>query len=123
MSELFSIVDGDVYEIRKNLVDASGVFYGFFNKLYNKEFPCHFISFPFCLFIFFPPVDMARDSAVGHERILVVPGGLALDNSATNQHVTGAQKDLNQQILEVSQFDRYYFIYFWQIYYLFCRLK
>lgn len=48
---------------------------------------------------------MARDSAVGHERILVVPGSLALDNSATNQHVTGAQKDLNQQILEVSQFD------------------
>lgn len=46
---------------------------------------------------------MARDSAVGHERILVVPGSLALDNSATNQHVTGAQRDLNQQILEVSQ--------------------
>lgn len=46
---------------------------------------------------------MARDSAVGHERILVVPGSLALDNSASNQHVTSVQNDLNQQILEVSQ--------------------
>lgn len=57
---------------------------------------------------------MARDSAVGHERILVVPGSLALDNSATNQHVTGAQRDLNQQILEVSQFDKFYFIFIFQ---------
>lgn len=47
---------------------------------------------------------MARDSAVGRERILVVPSSLALDNSTTNQHVTSAQNDLNQQILEVSQF-------------------
>lgn len=46
---------------------------------------------------------MARDSAVGRERILVVPTSLALDNSTTNQHVTSAQNDLNQQILEVSQ--------------------
>lgn len=46
---------------------------------------------------------MARDSAVGRERILVVPSSLALDNSTTNQHVTSAQNDLNQQILEVSQ--------------------
>lgn len=47
---------------------------------------------------------MARDSAVGRERILVVPSSLALDNSATNQHVASVQNDLNQQILEVSQF-------------------
>lgn len=46
---------------------------------------------------------MARDSAVGRERILVVPSSLALDNSSNNQHVGGAQNDLNQQILEVSQ--------------------
>lgn len=45
---------------------------------------------------------MARDSAVGRERILVVPTSLTLDNTTTNQHVTGAQNDLNQQILEVS---------------------
>lgn len=44
---------------------------------------------------------MARDSAVGRERILVVPSSLALDN-ASNQLVAGAQNDLNQQILEVS---------------------
>lgn len=47
---------------------------------------------------------MARDSAVGRERILIVPSSLALDNSSNNQHVAGAQNDLNQQILEVSQF-------------------
>lgn len=47
---------------------------------------------------------MARDSAVGRERILVVPSSLALDNTITNQHVTGAQNDLNQQILEVMIF-------------------
>lgn len=46
-------------------------------------------------------LEMARDSAVGRERVLVVPGSLALDTS-TNQHVAGAQNDLNQQILEVS---------------------
>lgn len=45
---------------------------------------------------------MARDSAVGRERILVVPSSLTLDNTTTNQHVAGAQNDLNQQILEVS---------------------
>lgn len=45
---------------------------------------------------------MARDSAVGRERILVVPSSLALDNTPNNQHVSGAQNDLNQQILEVS---------------------
>lgn len=45
---------------------------------------------------------MARDSAVGRERVLVVPGSLALDNTTTNQHVAGVQNDLNQQILEVS---------------------
>lgn len=45
---------------------------------------------------------MARDSAVGRERILVVPSSLALDNTTANQHVPGAQNDLNQQILEVS---------------------
>lgn len=47
---------------------------------------------------------MARDSAVGRERILVVPSSLALDNSSTNQHVASVQNDLNQQILEVSRF-------------------
>lgn len=68
---------------------------------------------------------MARDSAVGHERILVVPGSLALDNSATNQHVTGAQRDLNQQILEVSQHltDFILFLSGKFIYcYVFCRI-
>lgn len=45
---------------------------------------------------------MARDSAVGRERVLVVPGSLALDNSSTNQHVASAQNDLNHQIREVS---------------------
>lgn len=44
---------------------------------------------------------MARDSAVGRERILLVPSSLALDNTTTNQHVADAQNDLNQQILEV----------------------
>lgn len=53
------------------------------------------------LSIFFCCLEMARDSAVGRERILVVPSSLALDNTTTNQHVTGAQNDLNQQILEV----------------------
>lgn len=50
-------------------------------------------------------LEMARDSAVGRERILVVPGSLALDTTS-NQHVTGAQNDLNQQILEVSKLHR-----------------
>lgn len=44
---------------------------------------------------------MARDSAVGRERVLIVPGNLTLDNAA-NQHAGGSQTDLNQQILEVS---------------------
>lgn len=48
--------------------------------------------------------EMARDSAVGRERILVVPSSLALDNTTANQHVAGAQNELNQQILEVSFF-------------------
>lgn len=51
--------------------------------------------------ILFYCLEMARDSAVGRERILVVPSSLALDNTTTNQHVTGAQNDLNHQILEV----------------------
>lgn len=52
--------------------------------------------------IFFCYLEMARDSAVGRERILVVPTSLALDNTTANQHVAGAQNELNQQILEVS---------------------
>lgn len=48
-------------------------------------------------------LEMARDSAVGRERILVVPSSLALDSTASNQLVAGAQNDLNQQILEVSK--------------------
>lgn len=51
--------------------------------------------------------EMARDSAVGRERILVVPSSLALDNTTANQHVTGAQNELNQQILEVRIFQIY----------------
>lgn len=47
-------------------------------------------------------LEIARDSAVGRERILVVPSSLALDSTPTNQHVAGAQNELNQQILEVS---------------------
>lgn len=58
------------------------------------------ILFDLIIFI----TEMARDSAVGRERILVVPGSLTLDNSTTNQHVVSVRNDLNQQILEVSQF-------------------
>lgn len=50
--------------------------------------------------IFLDISEMARDSAVGRERVL--PGSLALDNSTSNQHVASVQNDLNQQILEVS---------------------
>ncbi|XP_031625009.1 histone deacetylase 4 isoform X4 [Contarinia nasturtii] len=50
-----------------------------------------------------PTKEMARDSAVGRERILVVPSSLALDNTTTNQHVNSAQNDLNQQILELKK--------------------
>lgn len=45
---------------------------------------------------------MARDSAVGRERVLIVPGNLALENATSNQHGGNPQNDLNQQILEVS---------------------
>lgn len=55
-----------------------------------------------CYSTVFIHTEMARDSAVGRERVLVVPGSLALDNTTTNQHVAGVQNDLNQQILEVS---------------------
>lgn len=54
----------------------------------------------FVLFFSANNTEMARDSAVGRERVLVVPGSLALDN--TNQHVASAQNDLNHQIREVS---------------------
>lgn len=43
---------------------------------------------------------MARDSAVGRERVLIVPGNLTLENAA-NQLAGAAQSDINQQILEV----------------------
>lgn len=43
---------------------------------------------------------MARDSAVGRERVLIVPGSLALD-AASNQHAGVSQGDINQQIMEV----------------------
>lgn len=45
--------------------------------------------------------EMARDSAVGRERVLIVPGSLQLENAA-NQHTGGPQNDINQQILDVS---------------------
>lgn len=45
---------------------------------------------------------MARDSAVGRERVLIVPGSLALD-PASNQHVNvSSPSDINHQIMEVS---------------------
>lgn len=47
-------------------------------------------------------VEMARDSAVGRERVLIVPGTLNLENS-TNQHSGAPPTDLNQQILEVKK--------------------
>lgn len=43
---------------------------------------------------------MARDSSVGRERILLVPGSLALDGSAQQQQQP-AQADINHQIMEV----------------------
>lgn len=43
---------------------------------------------------------MARDSAVGRERVLIVPGNLTLENAA-NHLADAAQSDINQQILEV----------------------
>lgn len=76
-------------------------------------------------FFFLYLTEMARDSAVGRERILVVPSSLALDNSTTNQHVTSAQNDLNQQILEVSQsfiLFRCVYLYHGRLY-LECALK
>lgn len=44
---------------------------------------------------------MARDSTVGRDRVLIVPGSLALD-SASSQHPNVPQTDINQQILEVN---------------------
>lgn len=44
---------------------------------------------------------MARDSAVGRERVLIVPGSLALD-AASNQHANVPPSDIDQQILQVS---------------------
>lgn len=44
---------------------------------------------------------MARDSSVGRERILLVPGSLALDGSAQQQQQP-VQADINHQIMEVS---------------------
>lgn len=49
--------------------------------------------------------EMARDSAVGRERVLIVPGSLQLENAA-NQHTGVPQNDINQQILEVSSYRR-----------------
>lgn len=51
---------------------------------------------------------MARDSAVGRERVLIVPGNLTLENAA-NQLAGAAQSDINQQILEVSTISTFYF--------------
>lgn len=65
---------------------------------------------------------MARDSAVGRERILVVPSSLALDNSSNNQHIGGAQNDLNQQILEVSQSSHFIHTFFLSFAYRFSIL-
>lgn len=49
---------------------------------------------------------MARDSAVGRDRVLIVPNSLALDN-ASSQHPNVPQTDINQQILEVSLRSRF----------------
>lgn len=43
---------------------------------------------------------MARDSSVGRERILLIPGSLALDGSAQQQQQP-VQADINHQIMEV----------------------
>lgn len=53
------------------------------------------------MFVFFSFSEMARDSAVGRERVLIVPGSLQLENAA-NQHTGVPPNDINQQILEVS---------------------
>lgn len=45
--------------------------------------------------------DMARDTAVGREHVLIVPSSLTLDGGSPQQSGM-AQNDINQQILEVS---------------------
>lgn len=52
---------------------------------------------------------MARDSAVGRERILIVPGSLTLDGGSSQQQPGVPQSDINQQILEVSP--NFFFFY------------
>lgn len=51
---------------------------------------------------FFPfsVTDMARDTAVGREHVLIVPSSLTLDVGSAQQ-AGMAQNDINQQILEV----------------------
>ncbi len=51
--------------------------------------------------IFFLVTDMARDTAVGREHVLIVPSSLTLDGGSPQQSGM-AQNDINQQILEVS---------------------
>lgn len=51
--------------------------------------------------ILFCITDMARDTAVGREHVLIVPSSLTLDGG-TPQQSGMAQTDINQQILEVS---------------------
>lgn len=57
-----------------------------------------------CLMIkkeyFFSIADMARDTAVGREHVLIVPSSLTLDVGSAQQAGI-AQNDINQQILEV----------------------
>ncbi|XP_037026275.1 histone deacetylase 4 isoform X5 [Bradysia coprophila] len=49
-----------------------------------------------------PPHDMARDTAVGREHVLIVPSGLTLDVGSAQQ-AGMAQNDINQQILELKK--------------------
>lgn len=74
----------------------------FYSYKLSRYYSCSNECFFFGSIQFLLHIEMARDSAVGRERVLVVPGSLALDNSSTNQHVASAQNDLNHQIREVS---------------------
>lgn len=46
---------------------------------------------------------MARDSSVGRERSLIVPGNIPLDSTTIATIHAPITDDINQQILEVSQ--------------------
>ncbi|XP_055914527.1 histone deacetylase 4 isoform X6 [Eupeodes corollae] len=46
--------------------------------------------------------DMARDSAIARDRMIVVPGSLSLDINSTGNQPPAAPADINQEILENS---------------------